>query len=304
MGARLTHWALPLAAAALPTRAGFALLARAAASDRVRHACETQAFACAQRFASLLPWAPGVAPRIERDAWIRAWRLVQFVDNADLFVSMTRGARWLDRSVDVVGGWPARGAFLALSAHWGAGLWALHHMRRAGHRARFLLLRIDREAFAGDSAYLAYVRARVRAVERATGAPVIYTGGATAEIDAAWQEGTSVIALCDAPPPTGRSTIVAHAGGLTFTMPAGLMRLACERRIPVVSFTASVVRSSGRRRIDIAPVLVYAEPRVMADSLAMWLASLIMSDSAAWHMWPYAAQLLSVTAGAHAGVET
>src|SRR5512132_590087 len=110
MGARLTHWTVPLAAAALPARAGFALMRRAAHSDRVRPACEDAAYAFAERFIDALPWPDRGAPRIARDAWIRDWRLVQFVDNADLFVSMTRGTRWLD-DIDVSGAWPARGPF-------------------------------------------------------------------------------------------------------------------------------------------------------------------------------------------------
>jgi hypothetical protein len=302
MGARLTHWALPLAASALPTRAGFALIARAARSDRVRHACEQAAFANAARFVDALPW-PDRPPSIERDAWMREWRLVQFVDNADLFVSIAHRRRWLD-AVHVHGDWPRRGAFLALSAHWGAGLCALVHLRRAGHRARFLLLRIDREALAADRAYRAYVDARVRAVERTTGAPVIYTGGAAAEIDAAWKSGVSVIALCDAPPAAGRSTIVADAGGLSFTMPAGLMRLACERQVPVVSFSAAVDRASGARRVDIEPPRAFADPQAMADALAARLAALIAADPPAWHMWPYADQLIARAARPVASVAT
>jgi hypothetical protein len=304
MGARLTHWGIPLAAALLPRRAGFALLARAAASDRVRHACEAQALENAKRLIGVLPAIDGVDPRIDGRAWLRDWKLLQFVDNADLFLSATRGERWIVRNVDVLGAWPTRSPFLALSSHWGAGLWALREMRRAGHRARFLLLRVDRDALAADRAYLAYIGARIRAVERATGAPVIYTGGAASEIDAAWRKGTAVVALCDAPPPPGRSTLDGHAGRLAFTMPSGLMRLACERRMPVVWFAARVDRRTGRRRLEIETARVYADPRSMADSIAARLAALIASDSAAWHMWPYASQLIGEPVEAHEGIAT
>ena len=133
---------------------------------------------------------------------------------------------------------------------------------------------------------------------------MIYTGGAAAQVETAWNSGMSVIALCDAPPASGRTTIAARAGELSFKMPVGLMRLACARRMPVVWFCAAVDRDTGRRRIDIEPERIYADPQVLADALAARLGALIVRDSAAWHMWPYANHLVSVTSDARAGVET
>jgi hypothetical protein len=279
MSAIATHWGWPALAAALPWPAGFALLARVASADRVRFETEDAAYAQARRFGGTgLPDA-GAA---NAAAWRRAWRLVRLVSRSD---------RWLDRNVSVHGAWPTSGPFLAVTCHWGAGLWALRHLARAGNRSRFLARRLSKAEFGGDPGRRRYMHMRIRATERASRAPVIYTGGATAEIAAALDEGTCIVALCDVPLTAGRSKIEVPFRGGRLTMPRGLIALACARNAPVVLFSAGIDRSTGQRRLDIAPAGIFRDPVVMAGALARWLDDLLARDAPAWHMWPYAAEL-------------
>jgi phosphatidylinositol dimannoside acyltransferase len=225
--------------------------------------------------------------------WRRAWRLVQLIDHADLFVALTRGSRWFNEQADVQGAWPATGPFLAVTFHWGAGLGSLGHLANAGHRARFLSGRFGDADFGNDAWRVRYVKLRIRAIERVTGAPVIYTGGASSHIEDAFARGTCVVALCDVPPSAGRSTINASLNGLQLRMPLGLARLACARRIPVVSYVAGVDRATGRRYLAIDEARIFSDPASLAAALAARLGTQLERDAAAWHMWPYAADLLS-----------
>ncbi len=134
---------------------------------------------------------------------------------------------------------------------------------------------------------------RIRATERATRAPVIYTGGATAEIAQAFDARSPIVALCDVPLPPGRSKIETPFRGGRLAMPRGLIALACARGIPIVTFSAALDRATGRRQLDIAPAEIHHDPAAMAAALARTLEALLARDSAAWHMWPYAAELLS-----------
>ena len=208
-------------------------------------------------------------------------------------MGLTRGVRWFNAQADVTGTWPATGPFLAVTFHWGAGLGALAHLANAGHGARFLSGRFADADFGNDAWRVRYVKLRGRAVESATGAPVIYTGGASAHIDDAFARGTTVIALCDVPPAAGRSAIAASLNGLRLRMPLGLARLACARGMPVVCFVAGVDRATGRRRLAIDEARVFSDPASLAAVLAARLGSALERDAAAWHMWPYASELLS-----------
>jgi len=282
----------PVAAAALPARAHFRLLARVAASDSVAFPEEAQAYALAKEFAYARLPETG-AGLVDEATWRRAWRLVQLIDHADLFVALTRGPRWFSNQADVVGSWPATGPFLAMTFHWGAGLGALADLANAGHRTHFLSGRFADADFGNDAWRVRYVKLRKRVTESVTGAPVIYTGGASAHIDDAFARDTSVVALCDVPPTAGRSAIAAPINGLQLRMPLGLARLACARGIPVVCFIAGVDRATGRRRLAIDEARVFSDPASLAAALAVRLGSALERDAAAWHMWPYASALLS-----------
>ncbi len=290
MSVAATHWGWPLLAAALPWPAAFALLSRVARSDAAIFDAEAAAWAQAAALGGAR--LPESSADADETTWRRAWRLVQLVDHADLFLARTRSDRWLDRHVDVHGAWPVGGAFLALTVHWGAGLWALRDLGRAGHRARFLARRLSDAEFAGDPWRRRYMTLRIDATERATRAPLITTGGATARIAASLARRTPIVALCDVPLPAARTKIDAPFRGRRLVMPRGLIALACEQEVPVVVFSAGLDRATGRRRLDIAPLERFRDPAAMAASLARRLDELLVRDSAAWHMWPYAAELI------------
>lgn len=291
MGARLTHWALPLAACALPWRAGFRFL-RLAALCGVRVAEEDDAWREWVAWRATFPEAIAGAP-LDEAHWRARWRLVNLVDYADLFLVSTRSDRWLARHAVVTGEWPREGPLLAITAHWGAGLWTLRHLRRAGRRARFLSARFDEHSFAGDRARIRYAHARVRALESAAGAPAIYAGGASAEIAQAWRAGLAVIALCDVAPKSGASGIATDVGTARLVVPRGLIRLAVDAAVPVVFFRSGIDPGNGRRRIHIGAAQVWRSENELASRLGAEIAQLIDLDAPAWHMWPYATQLMS-----------
>jgi len=285
-----THWLWPALAALLPWPAGMRLLDRMASSGlRLRN--EEAAWRQATRHARThLPEAQGHSADEAR--WRRAWRLTQLVEHADLFLGLTRSSAWLRRHVDVTGAWPERGPFLAVGNHWGAGLWALRHLRASGHRARFLLRGISESDLEQDRWLTRYMKLRVIATRRALGTALIYTGNASEEIARSWASGTSVIALFDVPPDRARTSISAALGRGRIKVPLGLMRLACERGIPVVSFAAGVDRATGRRTLTIGAAQTWNDADSLAASLARRLDALLTQDSAAWHMWPHAGELL------------
>ena len=269
---------IPASAALVPWTTGFRRLAwRAKDEDLYREACDA-AYTGAKNFFAIE----------DPDDWKRRHRLVRLVDHCDLFLLRTRSVRWLQRYVDVEGQWPAKGPFIAMTFHWGAGLWALAHLRSRAHRARFLSAPIDRAAFHGDFVAHAYARARNRAVAIAGGAPVIYTGGASTAIRAALRQGDVVVALYDLPVDGARSTLLTRVCQHSVRLPAGLARLATAERATVVPFSMGFDDRSGRRRLRIEEAFVPEDAQSFADRLGNSLTRLVEENSAAWHFSAFA----------------
>ena len=277
---------LPALAAALPWAWGFALLRRFAAGDDLypelaQAACDGAATVC---------------PVGDRRAWKQRYRLIRLVDHCDMFLVRTRSRRWFHRHVDVEGAWPASGPFIAMTFHWGAGLWALDDLRASGVPARFLSARIDPAGFNGDWVAHAYARSRNRTVESAGGAPVIYTGGATQAIRRALDESHAVVALYDIPATPDHATLRTMVCGRVVELPAGLANLAVTTGVPIVPFSMGVDCATGRRQLRIDDAFRPANAQDFADRLADALTRLIRTDTAAWHFSALAPQFFAATA--------
>lgn len=273
------RWLLPALAAILPWRACFRVYRAVARASWPFRAETDAAHAAAARYLD-----PGDAAR-----WRRTHRLVRLVDQADYYLSRYRGDHWLDRHVLTHGAWPGRGEpFLALGYHWGAGLWALRSLRRAGHGAAFLSAEVDARQLGVGGVALRQARRRMRELERAGGLAPIYLGGASAAMQAVFAQGDVVVALIDVPPRAGQGTAPVTLLGRAARLPDGLLRLAQRERVPLVPFAMGVDPASGERRLDIGAPIAVAEVDAAARAVAAHFDPLLARESAAWHLWPQA----------------
>ena len=273
----------PALGAALPWTAGFRLLDRIA-RDRALY---RQATSEARHGAAT------IAP-IDRDsAWDRRYRLTRLVDHCDMLLMNTRSQRWFRRFVDVAGVWPEKGPFIAMTFHWGAGLWALADMHERGLAAHFVAARIDPNQFGHDWVAHRYAKWRNRTVERAGGAPIIYTGGASAGIRSALSAGRVVVALYDVPASMTSSTLQTTVCGRPVRLPAGMANLAAQTRVPVVGFDMGIDYTTGRRKLRIERPFIAANAQDFADRLAAAMTRLLHLDTAAWHFSGLAPQFFA-----------
>ena len=209
------RWLLPALAAVLPWRACFRVY-RAAARASWPFRAETEAaHAAAARY---LDPGDARATGAARIGWCASSTRPTTTCRA------TAATRWLDRHVLTRGAWPGRGEpFLALGYHWGAGLWALRSLRRAGHGAAFLSAEVDARQLGVGGVALRQARRRMRELERAGGLAPIYLGGASAAMQAVFAQGDVVVALIDVPPRAGpghRARHPARARGAPARRPA------------------------------------------------------------------------------------
>lgn len=272
---------LPGLAALLPWALGFRLLRWLARYPGLFRPQTELALAGAQQLSTV----------DDPESWAREFRLLQLVDQADLYLSLTRSDRWLDHHVTVQGGpWPAGAApFLAITFHWGTGLWCFRHLRRHGVEAACLFRYFDAATLPGQRVRMRYYRHRVREVERGGNSPAVFTGRSNiGALIRTLRQGKSVVALLDVPPDAATPCLETRLLGRRAWLPRGLVRFAVSRRIPVVAFTIGVDRDTGRRRLSIQGPLPNTSEQALLDALTGMLERALGSDPAAWHFWGHA----------------
>jgi hypothetical protein len=270
----------PAAAASMPWQRGFSWLRTIAGRDDVYREAAAEALAGARTF----------SPVGDESEWKRRYRLTRLVDHCDMFLVRSRGMRWFHRYVDVEGEMPRSGPYIAMTFHWGAGLWAIARIHATGVPVHFVAARFAKADFNGDAVAYRYARFRNRTVEITGGAPVIFTGGASAAIKAALEAGRVVVALYDVPPTMTRRTLATTVVGRRIELPAGMADIAIGAGVPVVGFDMGIDYGSGRRRLRIQPPFAPVTSQEFADRFAASMTRLLRQDAAAWHFSALAPQ--------------
>lgn len=225
-------------------------------------------------------------PLTDMNAFRHDARTTWLLDTADLYLSQRQPVDWLPAWVEVQGAWPT-GAFVALTFHYGTGLWLCRSMRRAGHRNVFLSARFERVDFAQRPWRHAYGERRLAEVARIGGEPIAYRPGVHAQLLNALRRGSSVLGLVDIPPrlaPRGQQRV--RLLGHTASLPDGLLRLAAQAKVPIVPCWVDIDFSSGRRTVVIGAAQSPEPFEATLAALAATLDRLIRAQPAAWLFWP------------------
>jgi phosphatidylinositol dimannoside acyltransferase len=222
-------------------------------------------------------------------AWGRAYRLMRLVDHADLYLSRFRGDGWMRRHVALrSGAWPTdQGPFLAITFHWGSGLWGLRHMRAGGRSCAVLVRDIPIEQFVGRPVLAWYAALRTRETARAGGGGVIYASSSSlTRIRRQFRGGGNIVALLDVPPEPGQKSLTCEFFGRPAAFPRGLMHLAVSEKMPVVVYDVTLARDTGKRVLNMENLGSFSDERALLTVLVSRLETLVRSDPASWHHWP------------------
>lgn len=222
-----------------------------------------------------------VRPDVDAAAWLAGYRLASLVDHADLYWAMTRSDGFL---LSLLHGpefhVPAGRPLVVVSFHFGQGLFVLRWLRAQGRSPRFLSVPSTR-AMAGSLVEFLYGRLRIRAVERLSGAPPIFLGGARRAIEGAMEARETVYGLIDVPvrtpsEPAGEALLA----GQRVRWPSSLLTLARSGGASVAVITAEIA-PGGERRLDCR--LERGVPDV--GDLARELEARLQRSPSHWHFW-------------------
>lgn len=267
---------LPGLAAVIPWPLCFRLFRWASRWRRIyRLECE-QALAEAQRYGYVE----------NREEWLQKHRLVLLVDHADLYLARWRSDGWMRRHLAVEGRWPDPGEPAVLCTfHWGAGMWALRHVRASGLSAHALIAPFPAKQLSERRVRLGYVRSRYDAVRRSLGNPPLEISDSLRPALQALKRNEQVLAAVDVPPSLVKATQELAFLGHRARMPKGLFRVAADQQLGVAVYLTGLNYHTGRRALKILqlPKCDSAE-ELMIKAFAL-LEEAIRRDPPAWHFW-------------------
>lgn len=235
-------------------------------------------------------------PGMDVQVWKCRYRLIRWVERADTYLTLTRSTRWWKRRVDVIGDWPAPGqAHLLLTFHWGAGNWIWKLLSERGVGAHFLARRPVASDLGAGGLALSYSRLREWAFARIGGRGVIYTGGSATRVEAALEQGASLVAMLDLPSsPSQQPTRVALLGEPA-TLPARLLALAANQCVPITIFSCGFDAGSGRRTLRMETLAASVDVEAALARYAALLDARLREASEFWMMWHQCAAIFAVT---------
>ena len=219
--------------------------------------------------------------------WLRDRKLTALVDHADHYLVRTRTDRWMQRHLQVDGQWPPPGqACIALTFHWGAGMWGLRSAARAGLYGHMLVAPLAGAHFAGHAVLHRYIKARMRSVDLSLRRPFIdVSTRMRGALQRVLQQREQLFAVVDVPADQVATSQSVQILGLPARLPTGLLRLAVERKVPVCVYVTGIHMDTGRRFLRIRQLGVATDVDALAATLAADLDSLIRECPSAWHFW-------------------
>lgn len=228
--------------------------------------------------------APVLGEAVANAGFARRAQFVRMLDIVDAPLSLLRSDRHLQQWWDIEGTWPDEPC-LAISLHYGNGLWALRHLQLNGHHTHLIAQRIEPIWFRGRPITRMVMAFREWRVARLMNQPIIHSGGARARSLAALRAGRSIVAVLDNPQGLERGVVPIPLLHRRLALHVGILRLGLEAGVPVVPYLTSI-RANGRRALSIGPAIRAENVESICAQLADWFAAPTQADPAAWHLWP------------------
>ena len=218
--------------------------------------------------------------------WIRRYRLMILVDHADLYLSRFRSDRWMDKHLRREGNWPSDDApFLGCTFHWGAGMWGLRDISRAGLKAHALVGGLSREAFRGQWVVGRYSFSRVAEVGKALDTDPLDVSRHLSRVVGVTRQNEGLLAAVDVPPDEVASSIPVQFLGQNIRVPRGIFRLASGRGLPVIFYLTGFDFATGERFVHITQPVVCEQVEELADLAFSTLEKWVKKQPECWHFW-------------------
>lgn len=233
------------------------------------------------------------------DVTIRQMRLHRLVDLLDYYKSWCITPGWLRRywqvSGDSLPDAQQHPAVLFVTFHYGQGFWALRYFQEHGlHMAA--LYRPPPKPVRGERFNYWFFWVRLRSIFRLTKTEPIRVGDEQSELSALVRRlvrhQQPVGVMPDIPTNPAHAVEVSLLGKRAYFASA-LLRLVVKKKIPVVLYTSVLDLNTAARNVNIQVLYEQDSVDELAQSLACCLESAILRDATAWHLWPWAHEIIT-----------
>lgn len=229
---------------------------------------------------------------------IRQMRLHRLVDLIDYYKSWYTTPGWLKRYWQVSGDplpdakqYPA---VLFVTFHYGQGFWALRYFQEHGLQMA-ALYRPPPKPVCGERFNYWFFWVRLRSIFRLTRTEPIRVGDEQSELNALVRRlvrhQQPVGVMPDIPTDPAHAVEVSLLGKRAYFASA-LLRLVVKKNIPVVLYTSVLDLSTAARNVHIQVLYEQTSVDQLAQSLACCLESAMLRDPTAWHLWPWAHEII------------
>lgn len=222
---------------------------------------------------------------VDETAWRWKFRLLRLQDRVDVWLVLTRSARWWRRRIEQDGAWPEAGPCLILTFHWGSAHWIWSLLRAQGMSAHFLARRPEVADIGLGRFALWFANLRVLGMRRAGGLGPLFTGGSSARIREAFQHGASLIGMLDLPAAEHAGSAVRPLLSGQARFPDRLAELAVAAGVRVAILSGGLDTRSGIRKLHVETL----EPGVSVDRImtryAQHLDACLREEPAFWQLW-------------------
>lgn len=228
-------------------------------------------------------YAPALLPG--EAAFKARHRMHYLADYYDIYAMRTRGAGWLTRNHVITGASPQPGSsFMALTFHYGAGMWAHQHFASLNRRTTWLHVPVS-VGYRHAPVAAAVARLRLRVLRRVMANPTTEVGGSHAKLVSWLEGGGALMAMFDAPHFDQHRTTATRVLDGEFHLVTGILRLAVELGVPVYLYAHVVADRAERRWLDIEGP--YRETCVahLAERVGAFMDRKLRTDPAPWHGW-------------------
>lgn len=266
---------VPCLVALLPWRLGFAVLKRLARSERLYRLSVEPAWNAARAH------CPGADER----EWKYRFRLLRLVDHVDVYLTLLRGVCWRKRHVVENGQWPAPGACVLLTFHWGAGGWIWPRLRELGFNAHFIARRASGRALGMTRLSHRFGIFRAWALRRSGSAAPIFTGASANEVTQALRSGRSIVGMLDLPARLEQQAMTVQLLGRRANLPTGMARIAVAAGTPIALISCGLDPNNGQRDIRVETLAPGQTPEQVMQRYATHLDMRLHEIPAYWQIW-------------------